>query len=430
MLAEPTTNTTPPAEAGPGAEASQCGYLPLFGLPEDGSFRAGFHTVDTTVADAEIAAFESGSGSAGARDRHDEANLWSSAYPDLSAPAQTQLVAVYQYACHLREELKAERLGGAAARRAAVVVSRSERYCDYMLRAVHRKIRETVRRRAQSRFPETWRDHMEDLLGEATAVVLVAAREYVPTKGATFCTWADQQVTNRLGEHMNSQQRAGHLSSGSAQAVRVLRNLVPELAQRLGRQPSPDECRGGLAAYAWAYTAERLSEEQAALPEAERARLIASKLTKSGWNKAIEDTEALLGLEGGDVSLDAGDGQGLGDRLGSSHSVEQSCLVEVEQAEGEAALGVMAGHLAPGGLRQAVLELWAEGPKATTAKKMAEKHGVAELTVRHAVRDARCRARAPHAQYAHLCSGLARQFDPEAPAEDDSAFAALGRRAR
>lgn len=355
-------------------------------------------------------------------------------YPELSAAAQSLLAQGYQQYRRLKARQDAGEGLDCSERELEKARAQSEWCSEYLLGSVFRLVRVKVWERARGRFGEAWASELfSELLADATATVLEAADTFDPAKGPTFASWVSERLDHDLPTHMGRHGRLGSMPQAWSRLSRIAHHVKPELEAALGRAATAGEVRAALEERCRTWAEEHLSAAQQELVGAEREKAIVEKMRKQGMTKALTEVPEILAAMQSEINLDAplgdGSGTGLGDLLSGGDTPEDVTMAAVEEDEYAQVLRVGTGNLNSEGREIVLTYLGLGEEEGGTYKRVAQQFGVPDLEVRHLVRDAQARLKAPHAQYAHLSAGISSQFDAECD-EDSSARAALGRRGR
>lgn len=353
-------------------------------------------------------------------------------FPELSPESQALLVQAYQQAARVRRALEEGLVPSELEAEARALVARGERCTEYLLGAVFRLVRSRVWERASKRLGEKWAGEvLRELLSGASATVLEAAASFDPKKGPTFASWVVERLDHELPGQMGQHGRLGSMPQTWSRLARIAHHVIPELTEELGRQPSTAEVGAVLLQRCQVWAEEHLTEEQKLLPAEERSVLATEKLKKQGMLKALKELPEIIAAMQPELGLEAPTGEGgggLGDIVAGGVDPEAYAFADAEVAEYSQVLGAGMGNLGRVEQEMVLTYLGLADGEEWTFRRIAQRYGVPDLQVRHLVRDAEARLKAPHAQYSYLCEDVDVQFEPEG--EEKTAVAALKRRGR
>ncbi len=264
--------------------------------------------VDTSTADAEISSFlararvsgrSSASGVSHIAERMDQ-------FPQLSADAQGELVAAYQASLALERDLADGRVPRHRVREAKRRVAEGQTHLTYLVASNFRLVRVIAQDLAVRRNPS--RDRLSvmlpDLVGEGNIALMRAAREFDPSRGPKFHTYAARVIRDQIRSAL-ALDTPIRLTAAKSRIHRIARPLIPELTNELGRAPTIAELQEALMERCLQWAQDRLSDEQLLLPEAEQHQLKLDRLKKQGMIGAIRDIENLLARSQQMARLDA-----------------------------------------------------------------------------------------------------------------------------
>lgn len=307
--------------------------------------------VDTPTADAEIASFlerarrTSASGAAAVSPVASRLDR----YPQLSPEAQGELVAAYQASLVVAEQLERREVPRHRIREARKRVAEGQEALTYLVASNFRLVRVIAQDLATRRNPSRDRlaSMLPDLIGEGNIALMKAAREFDPSRGPKFHTYAARMIRDQIRSAL-SLDTPIRLTAAKSRIHRIARPLIPELTAELGRAPTIEELQRALMARCMEWAEERLTPEQRTLPADEQHRLKVERLKKQGMIGAIRDIENLLSRSQQMARLDALVGDDgtttLGDMVADPFDeMEAETVGDVELAELRSAL---AGALA------------------------------------------------------------------------------------
>lgn len=308
--------------------------------------------VDTSTADAEIASFlERSRRAASAAGSVSPVAHRLDRYPQLSPEAQGELVAAYQASLVLAERLANREVPRHKLREARKRVDAGQEQLTYLVASNFRLVRVIAQDLATRRNPS--RDRLSvmlpDLIGEGNIALMKAAREFDPTRGPKFHTYAARMIRDQIRSAL-SLDTPIRLTAAKSRIHRIARPLIPELTTALGRGPTIEELQDALLARCLEWAEERLTPEQRTLPADAQHRLKIERLKKQGMIGAIRDIENLLARSQQMARLDSlvGDDGAttLGDMVADPFDqMEAETIGGVELGELRGALGGALGAL-------------------------------------------------------------------------------------
>lgn len=246
-------------------------------------------------------------------------------FPQLSAEAQLELVAEYQDAERARAEIEEViattrgRSKAAAARRQRQLrdqVARGRRAEEYLIGSNFRLLQLICRENAEERFGrERAYDVLSDLVAEASVALVEAIRTYDHARCPVFSTYAARVMRDRV-RFVLSKEGAMRLPPSWNRLKRIASVRIPQLEADLGRHPTADEIRADLLERCMEWAADKLTDSQRELPEAEQRQLMVAKLRKQGMLGAINSLSEVLQASQTVASLDANVGDDGSSTLG------------------------------------------------------------------------------------------------------------------
>lgn len=155
---------------------------------------------------------------------------------------------------------------------------------------------------------------LEDLMSEASVVILEVAKTFSPAKSSGFSQRAAQSVRNHIRSLVTEDTPSGHKIYSSW--ARIRRRAIPErhdLAVELGREPTMTELKEHMLTVCleWAY--QHLKPEEQNLNPDERRDVAMAKLRKQGTLSAIEHLEEVLNTGAHPLRLDSPIGESEGE---------------------------------------------------------------------------------------------------------------------
>jgi RNA polymerase primary sigma factor len=239
-------------------------------------------------------------------------------YPQLSADAQLELIEEFQLGARAAEELKEltskTRKADRHRRELKQLVSRGRRAEEYLIGSNFRLLQLICREKAEERYGrDRAYDVLSDIVAEASIALVEAIRSYDVSKCPVFSTYAARVMRDRVSFTI-SKDGPIRLAPSWSRLKRIAAVRIPQLAAELERQPTEDEIRADLLKRCMAWAADKLTDEQNLLPEAEREVLMVAKLRKQGMLGAIESLSEVLQRSQSVASLDAA----VGDEAGAT----------------------------------------------------------------------------------------------------------------
>jgi RNA polymerase primary sigma factor len=240
-------------------------------------------------------------------------------YPQLSAQAQNELVAVYQLGRQSKELLAGgTKIGVREERLLREQVSKGERAIEYLVASNFRLVVLIAREKAEQRWGrERAGEALADLVGHANIALMDAAQSFNPTAGPSFPTYAATKVRHAV-LMVIGRDHPVRVPPSWARLKRIVAVHKPALTAELGRDPTRDELIECVMAVCMQWAYERLTPAERKLPKADRERLQHDRLRKQGMLGAIENLDEVLVQTQSVTYLDAPlreDGGTAGDML-------------------------------------------------------------------------------------------------------------------
>lgn len=177
-------------------------------------------------------------------------------------------------------------------------------------------------------------DMLSDLVADANLALVEAVASFDPNRGPAFNMYAGRVIRERIRGSLTKVSQLG-IPASWLRVKRLATTLAPELATELGRQPSTEEMQSALKVQCMRWAANRLTDSQAKLPDAERHALMEQKLVKQGMFGAIDRYEEVMVATRQIDSLDApigdSDGASYSDHLAEQESSDMFDSVELGQ---------------------------------------------------------------------------------------------------
>lgn len=232
-------------------------------------------------------------------------------FPVLEPEAEDQAAAAFQAGFAARAELPA-----ADPERAQVlmkVIARADLAAEQLAGSMYRLLSVICHELAEHRYGRAEAaKHFEDLMSEALAMVLEAARTYDPGRGPAFHTWAAMRVR----DHIRVEVMRSSTTMRSTSSWDRMRQLAvveaAEMAFTLGRRPTLEELSAALLQRCLSWAESKLTAAQRELPEPQRREVMLAKLRKQGMLSALDNLDRVLALGKDPVRLDEATGDGYG----------------------------------------------------------------------------------------------------------------------
>ena len=215
-------------------------------------------------------------------------------------------MAAYQAALALEAELAAGSVPRHRVREARRRVAEGQTHLTYLVASNFRLVRVIAQDLAVRRNPS--RDRLSvmlpDLVGEGNVALMRAAREFDPSRGPKFHTYAARVIRDQIRSAL-AMDTPIRLTAAKSRIHRIARPLIPELTTALGRAPTIAELQDALMERCMLWAEERLSAEQRQLSAEQQHQLKMDRLKKQGMIGAIRDIETLLSRSQQMARLDA-----------------------------------------------------------------------------------------------------------------------------
>lgn len=215
-------------------------------------------------------------------------------YPQLTPSLVDSLFAQVRLGEDADAALKAEKETGKRipARKRRTVVQQSREGAKAVEAVAGSMFRLTLvicRELAERRYGrEKAADMLGDLVGEANVALMKSIRDFDPTRGPGFPTYAARVIRNQVRYTIG---RDGMIkpTSSWARMRRIASVRIPQLATELGRQPTDSEVRDNLMDYCREWAFEHLSDAEKDMPEEVREELMVKKLKRQGMIGALNN---------------------------------------------------------------------------------------------------------------------------------------------
>lgn len=227
-------------------------------------------------------------------------------YRPLTPAEQTERLKLYNDGLSAAAKLATEtNLSTAQQEALQASVRRGDAAQTELVGSMFRLVLIIAREQSARRFGrERAMDQLADLVADANVSVVDAIHRYDPSRGPAFNVYASRVVRDRVREAV-SHSGLEKIPSPWLRVRRLSQTLSPELALKLGRQPTVAEMQEGLMSQAMAWALDHLTPEQLALPEKTRNELAMAKLVKQGMCRAIRQYEEVMVVTQSMWNLDA-----------------------------------------------------------------------------------------------------------------------------
>jgi hypothetical protein len=279
---------------------------------------------------------------------------------------------------------------------------------DSVQALIHREVEDAEARhtrRGGRRGEVAW----EDLESTATTAAISAISEHELAKGSVFLKvrWAVRDALESVSGETDvprSWRRLGRI----AWAIRG------DMAVELDRAPTMGELHEAVSQRCRNWAVDHLTEDEQKLSGDALEAAITERVSRSGMAGALADLPRVLLATGGDRSLDEpghGGAPGLSDRLTDRQDGPEDIVVGIGCELAPSVASVL-GDLEGKEREAVVLYLSQQGEDSNcTYQEIAAECGVETLCLKRAVRHARARATAPHAQFAYLSGEVTGAFE-------------------
>lgn len=304
-------------------------------------------------------------------------------FPPLTSDEQNAYVATYQA---LIDQIKDLNKTGRAKSlvKAKELEKQANRILEHVCASCWKLAYLIVCELAEKRFgKERSYEMLPDLVAEANIAMVHAVRNFDEVKIPKFHTYTGNVIRNHTREVLDKEGYL-RLAPGWNRVKRMAATHGPELASKLGRQPSVDELRDLLEVECLKWSYDHLTDAQKLLPGPHRRKLAEAKLRKQGMLGALRDLEDILLIAQPFVNLDAPlgvDGSGsVGDTVLVS-SIESGPEL-VERNELQTKISDALGTLSEREQEIIRLRYGFDGEEAWTYAMIATKHGISSERVR------------------------------------------------
>ena len=336
-------------------------------------------------------------------------------YPQLSAPAQLELVGDYQAAQQAQSRLdQPGRLSKVAQRRAQAMVRRGEKAITYLVCSNLRLVLLITRENAEQRFgKERAADMLPDLVGEANVALTEAVTTYDVERCPVFSSYAARMIRDRV-RMMLTKEGPLRLPPSWSRLKRIASVRIPALAAEIGRQPIEEEIRADLLAKCLEWAEAKMTDAQRLLPLDEQHLAKMAKLRKQGMLGAIDNYQDVMLATQSVASLDApvgdGDGGSLSDLL-SAGAIPGGEFEGVELVQLKESLAAALDPLPARDREILLLRYGFYDNESWTYARISERYGVTAERIRQIERNVLARLAAPHAHRDALAAHLPGQFN-------------------
>lgn len=290
-----------------------------------------------------------------------------------------------------------------------------ERIREMLVASTFRLVLLICRERAEERLGrDRAMERLPELVSEANIAVTEAINTYDPSLSPSFGTYVARKVRDRVIAHLNTSSDL-RLAPSWLRTKRIAAVRIPELAARLGRQPTRDEIQADLLQACVKWAEDRLSDSDRLLPDGERNNRVMAHLRKQGMLSAIRQIDDVLIATQGVTHLEApvgtsGDSGTLRDLISETPSHDVS-FDQVELGELRDDIFTALSTLNERERRIIMCRYGFVDGEVWTYPRIAEGFGVTAERIRQIERSVLERLGSPHGAYTQLASHLDRQFD-------------------
>lgn len=258
-------------------------------------------------------------------------------YPQLEAAEQGELAAQYQAGLAAQRQLDdGSKLSLREERRLRDAVLRGARAIEYLSASNFRLVILISREKAEARYGrERAGEMLADLVGHANITLIEAAQSFNPNAGPSFPTYVAGKIRHKMIMVLN-QEHPIRVPPSWTRMKRIVSVRGPALVAELGRNPTREELEADLFATCMAWAYDKLSENEKALPVADREQRQIDRLRKQGMLGALERLDDVLLQTQSLMYLDApmrDEGSTMADILADDDEDYSSSLARDEMRE-------------------------------------------------------------------------------------------------